>query len=120
MALEQRQHSAVRGDRFPPLHRSHFARRSAARPVADAGVAFFAAFPDGRVKFLQQMLVEDRIVSHLRVTGTFMGSRKGTEGAGQAIDYLATDIMRVADGLIAENWLVEDHETRYRQLGVSA
>jgi len=88
--------------------------------LADAGAAFFAAFPDGRVKVLQQMLVGDRIVSHLRVTGTFTGSRKGTEGAGQAIDYLATDIMRVADGLIVENWHVEDHETLHRQLAVLA
>ena len=88
--------------------------------LADAGVAFFAAFPDGRVKVLQQMLVGDRIVSHLRVTGTFTGWRKGTKGAGQAIDYLATDIMRVADGLIVENWHVEDHETLHQQLAAPA
>lgn len=86
--------------------------------LADAGAAFFAAFPDGRVKVLQQILVGDRIVSHLRVTGTFTGSRKGTEGAGQTIDYLATDIMRVTDKLIVENWHVEDHETLHRQLAV--
>ena len=87
--------------------------------LADAGAAFFAAFPDGRVKVLQQMLAGDRIVSHLRVTGTFTGRRKGVKGAGQAIDYLATDIMRAADGLIVENWHVEDHETLHRQLAVS-
>lgn len=88
--------------------------------LADAGTAFFTAFPDGRVKVLQQMLAGDRIVSHLRVTGTFTGRRKHTEGAGQAIHYLATDIMRVADGLIVENWHVEDHETLHRQLAASA
>lgn len=88
--------------------------------LADAGAAFFAAFPDGRVKVLQQMLVGDRIVSHLRVSGTFTGSRKGTRGAGQAIDYRATDIMRIADGLIVENWHVEDHEALHRQIAVSA
>ncbi len=88
--------------------------------LADAGTTFFAAFPNGRVKVLQQVLVRDRVVSHLRITGTFTGSRKGVDGAGQAIDYLATDIMRVADGLIAENWHVEDHETLHQQLAVSA
>ena len=88
--------------------------------LVDAGAAFFTAFPDGRVKVLQQMLVGDRVVSHLRVTGTFTGSRRGTEGTGQAISYLATDIMRVADGLIVENWHVEDHETLHRQLAASA
>lgn len=87
--------------------------------LTDAGAAFFAAFPDGRVKVLQQILLGDRIVSHLRVTGTFAGRRKGVEGAGQLIDYLATDIMRVADGQIVENWHVEDHETLHRQLAVS-
>lgn len=87
--------------------------------LATAGAAFFAAFPDGRVKILQQILVGDRIVSHLRVTGTFTGTRKGVDGASQAIDYLATDIMRVSDELIVENWHVEDHETLHRQISAS-
>lgn len=87
--------------------------------LAHAGAAFFEAFPDGRVKVLQQMLVGDRIVSHLRVTGTFTGRRKDAQGGGQLIDYLATDIMRIADGLIVENWHVEDHETLHRQIAAS-
>lgn len=95
-------------------------RQQGSSGLADAGTDFFAAFPDGRVKVLQQMLVGDRIVSHLRVTGTFTGRREGTGGAGQAIDYLATDIMRATDGLIVENWHVEDHETLHRQLAASA
>ncbi len=87
--------------------------------LADAGAAFFVAFPDGRVKILQQILAEDRIVSHLRITGTFTGRRGGMDGAGQAIDYLATDIMRVVDGHVVENWHVEDHETLHRQLAAT-
>jgi predicted ester cyclase len=62
------------------------------------------------------MLVGDRIVSHLRVTGIFSGTRRGVGGAGQAIDYLATDLIWVASGLTVENWHVEDHETMHRQL----
>lgn len=84
--------------------------------LADAGAAFFQAFPAGRVQVLQQMLVGDRIVSHLRVTGYFTGLRRGVQGKEQPIDYLATDIMRIADGRIVENWHVEDHETLHRQL----
>lgn len=34
--------------------------------LADAGAAFFTAFPDGRVKVLQQMLVRDRTYAVLR------------------------------------------------------
>lgn len=93
------------------------ARAQGPRGLADAGAAFFEAFPDGRVHILQQMIVGDRIISHLRVTGRFTGVRKGSRGEGQAIDYLATDIMRIADGRIVENWHVEDHETLHRQLG---
>jgi hypothetical protein len=36
--------------------------------------------------------------------------------AGKAIDYLAPDIMRLADGLIIDNWHVKDHETLHWQL----
>ncbi len=84
--------------------------------LADAGAAFFEAFPDGRVYVLQQMLVGDRIISHIRVTGRFTGLRRGVQGKGQTIDYLATDIMRIADSRVVENWHVEDHETLHRQL----
>ena len=91
-------------------------RAQGPRGLADAGAAFFAAFPDGRVRILQQVLAGDRIVSHLRVTGHFTSKRAGVCGQGQAIDYLATDIMRVADGLVVENWHVEDHETLHRQI----
>jgi predicted ester cyclase len=45
-----------------------------------------------------------------------MGVRGGAAGAGQRIDYLATDIMRVADGKIVENWHVEDHEALHCQI----
>lgn len=84
--------------------------------LAAAAADFFAAFPDGRVRVEQQILAGDRIVSHLRVTGHFLGVRNGVQGCGQPIDYRATDIMRVADGMIVENWHVEDHETLLQQL----
>ena len=85
--------------------------------LAAAQRSFREAFPDGRVHVLQQIVAGDRVVSHLRVTGRFIGNRNGIRGAGQRIDYLATDIMRFADGQIVENWHVEDHEALHRQLG---
>ena len=41
-------------------------------------------------------------------------------GKGQSIDFIATDIYRVADGRIAENWHLEDNLTFLQQLGVIA
>jgi predicted ester cyclase len=78
--------------------------------------AFRQAFPNGRVHVLQQVIAGDRVVSHLRVTGRFLGSRERQSGAGQRIDYLATDIMRITNGHIVENWHVEDHASLHQQL----
>ncbi|MGQ9370224.1 ester cyclase [Azospirillum sp. ST 5-10] len=93
----------------------------AGRPQGPAGLIaaqrrFRAAFPNGRVHVLQQIVAGDRVVSLLRVTGRFLGQRDGTQGRGQRIDYLATDIMRIVDGRITDTWHVEDHESLHRQL----
>lgn len=98
-------------DRTLPLGRAQ-----GFRGLADAAAAFFEAFPDGRVHVLQQLIAADRIVSHLRITGRFLGVRKGSQGKGQRIDYLATDIMRIQNGRVVENWHVEDHDALHRQL----
>jgi len=42
------------------------------------------------------------------------------QGKGQPIDFIATDIYRVADGHIAENCHLEDNLTFLQQLGVIA
>ncbi|WP_458437715.1 ester cyclase [Methylorubrum extorquens] len=75
-----------------------------------------ASFPNGRVHVLQQIIAGGRVVSHLRITGRFLGLRDGVSGQGQLIDYLATDIMRIVQGRITDNWHVEDHESLHRQL----
>lgn len=84
--------------------------------LADAQRKFRESFPNGRVHVLQQVVAGDRVVSHLRITGRFTGISAGVAGLGQRIDYLATDVMRMRDGKIIENWHVEDHMTLHRQL----
>ncbi|WP_395818174.1 ester cyclase [Archangium minus] len=91
-------------------------RAQGPKGLAGAQRRFREAFPNGRVHVLQQIIAGDRVVSHLRVTGRFFGSRDGVYGRGQRIDYLATDIMRISDGRIVENWHVEDHAALHRQL----
>ncbi|VTU25434.1 putative ester cyclase [Variovorax sp. PBS-H4] len=98
-------------DRTPPP-----GREPSIAGLTAAQSAFHEAFPNGRVHVLQQVIVGDRVVSHLRVTGRFLGSREGRSGAGQRIDYLATDIMRIAGGQIVESWHVEDHLSLQQQL----
>ncbi|MCJ2135115.1 ester cyclase [Methylobacterium sp. J-026] len=85
---------------------------------ATAGKAFLAAVPDLKVTVVQQLVVGDRVVSHLRFAGRFTGRFSGVEGKGQAIDFIATDILRVAGGRITDNWHLEDNLTFLRQAGL--
>ena len=79
---------------------------------------FRLAVPDLHCEVEQMLVVGDRVVAHLRFTGHFKGSFQGVQGKGQAVNFIATDIYRVVDGKIAENWHLEDNYTLLAQLGV--
>lgn len=86
-------------------------------PLA-ASAAFHAAVPDIHCAITQMIVTGDRVVTHLHFTGHFTGSLHGVQGQGQAVDFIATDIYRVADGRIAENWHLEDNLTFLQQIGL--
>lgn len=88
-----------------------------AGPLA-ASAGFRQAVPDLRCEIAQMIVSGDRVVSHLRFTGHFSGQFHGRTGQGQAIDFIATDIYRVQDGRIAENWHLEDNLTLLQQMGL--
>lgn len=79
---------------------------------------FKKAVPDLRCEVLQQIIVADRVVSHLRFTGHFTGTFGKLQGTGQNVDFVATDILRVDQrGEISENWHLEDNLTFLKQIG---
>ncbi|WP_373994440.1 ester cyclase [Duganella sp. Root1480D1] len=78
------------------------------------------AVPDMHADIEQLIVSGDRAIVHLRFRGHFTGSFKGVQGKGQAIDFIATDIYRIADGRITDNWHIEDNLAFLRQLGVIA
>jgi predicted ester cyclase len=84
---------------------------------AAASKAFLTAVPDLRVAVVQRIVVGDRVVSHLRFTGHFTGVFQGVTGAGQTVDFIATDILKVSDGKITDNWHLEDNLTFLKQIG---
>jgi predicted ester cyclase len=88
-------------------------------PLAASKVVH-AAVPDIHCDVTQMIVAGDRVVSHLHFTGHFTGDFKGVKGNGHAVDFIATDIYRVADGRIVENWHLEDNLTFLQQLGVVA
>jgi len=68
-----------------------------------------AAILTSAVRLKQMIVAGDRVVTHLRFRGPFTGHLGQTQGQGQTINFIATDIYRVADERIAENWHVEDN-----------
>lgn len=79
---------------------------------------FRAAVPDLVTSVDEMLLVGDRVVGRLHFTGHFTGHFNGVQGKGQKVDFIATDIYRIADGHIAENWHLEDNLTLLQQLGI--
>jgi predicted ester cyclase len=77
-----------------------------------------AAIPDMRCEIEQMIVAGDRVVAHLRFRGHFTGRFGQIQGQGQTINFIATDIYRVANGRVAENWHIEDNLTLQQQLGL--
>jgi predicted ester cyclase len=77
-----------------------------------------AAIPDLSCEIEQMIVAGDRVVAHLHFHGHFTGHFGLVEGNGQTINFIATDIYRIVDGHIAENWHIEDNLTLQQQLGL--
>jgi predicted ester cyclase len=77
-----------------------------------------AAIPDLSCEIEQMIVAGDRVVAHLRFRGHFTGRFAQIQGQGQTINFIATDIYRVADGRVAENWHIEDNLSLRQQLGL--
>ncbi|XUW92327.1 ester cyclase [Burkholderia sp. M6-3] len=88
-----------------------------AGPLA-ASRAFHAAVPDVKASVEQMIVAGDRVVTHLHFTGHFTGTFNGAQGKGQTVDFIATDIYRIREGKITDNWHLEDNLTFLQQLGV--
>lgn len=76
------------------------------------------AVPDLQADIDQMIVSGDRVVTHLHFHGRFTGQFKDIQGKGQTIDFIATDIYRVAGGRIVDNWHLEDNLTFLQQIGV--
>jgi len=79
-----------------------------------------AAIPNLTCAIEQMIVAGDRVVVHLHFRGHFTGRVKERDGKGESIDFVATDIYRIANGRIAENWHIEDNLTLFQQLGLVA
>jgi steroid delta-isomerase-like uncharacterized protein len=75
------------------------------------------AFPDLQAQIEDIVAVDDRVALRLRFRGTHSGEFLGIRATGHPIEYVSHEFYRVADGLIAEEWICSDMATLFRQLG---
>ncbi|MFB9236284.1 ester cyclase [Plantactinospora siamensis] len=75
------------------------------------------AFPDLHAHIEDIVAADDRVALRLRFRGTHSGEFLGIPPTGNPIEYVSHEFYRVADGLIAEEWICSDMATLLRQLG---
>lgn len=94
------------------------------RPQGPEGPAFAsrqfrAAVPDLRVAVEKMIVAGQYVTVHMQFSGHFAGTFGKIQGQGQPISFIATDLIKVEDGLITDNWHIEDNLTLLRQMGLA-
>jgi steroid delta-isomerase-like uncharacterized protein len=74
------------------------------------------AFPDLQAHIEDIFAAQDKVAVRLRFRGTHAGDFLGMPATGRAIEYVSHEFYRIADGLIAEEWICSDTATLLRQL----
>jgi len=94
------------------------------RPQGPEGPAFAsrhfrAAVPDLRATVEKMIVAGDYVTVHMSFTGHFTGTFAKAKGKGQPIAFNATDLVRVENGRITDNWHIEDNLTLLQEMGVA-
>ncbi len=79
---------------------------------------YHKTFPDGRFSIDDVIAEGDRVVGRYTFQGTHLGNLGNLPPTGKSVTMHGIDILRVADGRIAEIWHLEDVLSVFQQLGV--
>jgi len=74
------------------------------------------AFPDLRAHIEDIVAAQDKVAVRLRFRGTHSGEFLGFPATGRSVEYVSHEFYRIADGLIADEWICSDMATLFRQL----
>lgn len=74
------------------------------------------AFPDLEARIEDIFGARDRVAVRLTFRGTHSGEFLGVPASGRSIRYVSHELYRVADGLLAEEWICSDMATLMRQI----
>jgi steroid delta-isomerase-like uncharacterized protein len=75
------------------------------------------AFPDFHNRVEEMIAEGDRVVARLTYTGAHQGELFGIAATGRRVSYAGVAIFRIAEGYIAEGWVLGDVHGLVRQLG---
>jgi steroid delta-isomerase-like uncharacterized protein len=75
-----------------------------------------AAFPDWHNRVDELWSAGDRVVARLTWSGTHTGPFRGVQATGNRVSYTGVALFRIADGRIAEAWIVGDTQELWRSL----
>ncbi|SHL09878.1 Predicted ester cyclase [Bradyrhizobium lablabi] len=94
------------------------------RPQGPEGPAFAsrrfrAAVPDLKVAVAKMIVAGNYITVHMNFTGHFTGRFGQTQGKGQPVPFIATDLVKIENGRITDNWHIEDNLTLLQEMGVA-
>lgn len=78
---------------------------------------YFAAFPDLRVVLDDEIGEDDRVAIRYRWTGTHRGPFMNLAATGKQVNVPGTVVFRISDGLIAEEFHLDDMLGLLQQLG---
>lgn len=92
------------------------------QPPGKDGVRFFinamrAAFPDIKGEVGPTLEQGDLAAARVVITATHSGEFMGVPASGKSIEIDSIDIIRVADGKVAEHWGATDTTTLMQQIG---
>jgi steroid delta-isomerase-like uncharacterized protein len=74
------------------------------------------AFPDFHNQVEDMIAEGDRVAARLTYTGTHRGEALGVPATGRQVRYEGVALFRVAEGRIAEAWVMADRARLLRQL----
>ena len=74
------------------------------------------AFPDLHAHIDDAVAAGDQVALRLTFRGTHQGEFLGIPATGPTIEYVSHEFYRIADGMIAEEWICSDMATLHGQL----
>jgi len=84
-----------------------------------ASRTFRGAVPDLTVTVHKMIVAGPYVTVHMSFAGHFTGRFGTVKGDGQPVSFIATDLLKIREGRITDNWHIEDNLTLLQQMGVA-